>query len=219
MNASIQPKRTGLIWGLSAFAILFCGVVSWVRQGRDFWTTPDQRGQSWLNAGDPAAAATSFADPFRRGVAQFQSGDFKSAASTFAGLPGQDALFNQANARIMLGEYDTAVELYDRILAKSPGRMDALTNRTIAEGRAERIKDEGGEMTGGKLGADEIVFNDTPSRTGGDDVEVTEEDLGNEQTRAMWLRQVETTPADFLKAKFAYQLSQRNSGEANPNDP
>jgi len=31
--------------------------------------------------------------------------------------------------------------------------------------------------------------------------------LSEEELRALWLREVETRPADFLRAKFAYQLS------------
>ena len=33
--------------------------------------------------------------------------------------------------------------------------------------------------------------------------------LSDSEMQALWLRRVQTKPADFLKAKFAYQLSAR----------
>lgn len=192
--------------------ILIAVSVLWIRAGRDFWSTPDRRAQKLLDAGDPLTASETFTDPYRRGLAQFRAGEFKTAAATFAGLPSPDAAFNQASARIMLGEYDKAVELYDRILKDDPDRQDAINNRAIAVGRGKRTADEGGEMTGGILGADEIVFNDKPSGQGGDDVQVEEQKLGDKELRTMWLRQVQTTPGDFLRTKFAYQKSKQAAG-------
>lgn len=197
-------------WAITT-ALIFAAGVMWIRDGRNFWSTPDRRAQLLLEDGDAKAAAESFADPSRRGVAEFRAGDFKASASTFSGLPGQDATFNQATARVMLGEYDKAIQLYDRVLKESPNRQDAIINREIATGRAKRTADEGGEMTGGMLGADEIVFGDTPADQGGEEVDVQEERLSDEEMQSMWLRQVQTTPGDFLRTKFAYQESQKTS--------
>ncbi|MEO1614664.1 MAG: tetratricopeptide repeat protein [Planctomycetota bacterium] len=197
-------------------ALIVATVTLSVRQGADAWSSPDRRGQRMLDSGQAVEAAKVFANPFRRGVAQFRAGQFKEAASTFAGLPGADATFNQANARVMLGEYDQAVKLYDRVLQESPDRKDAKQNREIAVGRAERLKDEGGEMTGGMLGADEIVFGEQSPGSGGEDVELDSESIGDEDTRKLWLRQVQTTPSDFLRTKFAFQQSRSDStAEAN----
>ncbi|SMP42572.1 hypothetical protein SAMN06265222_101805 [Neorhodopirellula lusitana] len=198
-------KGLQLVVLVTAVMVVVGLAAAWSK-GRDFWSSPDCRAQRVFQAGDPETAATLFADPNRQGIAQFRAGEFKAAASTFAGLPGPDALFNQATARVMLGEYDRAVALYDQVLDLSPGRTDATTNRAIAAGRAERVKDEGGEMTGGKLGADKIVFSNTPTKSdGGDEVEVEEKTLSDEELRTMWLRQVQTTPGDFLRTKFAFQ--------------
>jgi Ca-activated chloride channel homolog len=37
--------------------------------------------------------------------------------------------------------------------------------------------------------------------------EMAEGKLSDEQMRALWLRRVQTTPGDFLRAKFAYQTA------------
>jgi Ca-activated chloride channel family protein len=66
--------------------------------------------------------------------------------------------------------------------------------------------DAGG--TGGKLGADEIRFDDTGRvDQGGSDVLMEKEKLATDQTmRSAWLRRVQNDPAEFLSARFAYQL-------------
>jgi Ca-activated chloride channel family protein len=72
------------------------------------------------------------------------------------------------------------------------------------------LKREGGDMTGGMLAADEIVFTtgDSPPGAGEEQTEGPEA-MSDEELRAVWLRQVQTKPADFLAAKFAYQLAMR----------
>ncbi|MEM9644997.1 MAG: tetratricopeptide repeat protein [Planctomycetota bacterium] len=221
MNAETILNRLGVAITL---AITVCAIVLASREGPDFWKSSDQRGQDLAEQNDWKSAAETFTDPFRRGEAQFRSGDFKGAASTFAGLPGNDALFNHANSRVMLGEYDKAVRLYDQLLVELPEeelpeREDATTNRAIAAGRAERLRDEGGEMTGGMLGADEIVFNDSPTGQGGDPVETQDAPMNDQEMRTMWLRQVETSPGDFLRAKFAFQRARQESVPASTRQP
>ncbi len=66
--------------------------------------------------------------------------------------------------------------------------------------------------TGGQLEADEIVFDDTGrvNKSSSEQVmDAADEKLGEEAMRAMWLRKVETRPADFLAVRFNYQLATR----------
>ncbi len=186
--------------------LLFVGLILMIQVGQDFFITADQRGQLLMDKQQYQEAAETFADPMRQGIAYYRAGEFKLAASVFAGLPGEEAEYNHGNALIMLGKYDEAVASYDRALELRPDWDEAKTNREIAKARSERMKFEGGDMTGGKLGADEIVF-DLDKNTQGASDETVEggEEMSDEELRAMWLRQVQTTPGDFLKAKFAYQ--------------
>ena len=72
--------------------------------------------------------------------------------------------------------------------------------------------------TGGQLEADEIVSDDRPQQSGDSkQVEVVSGGkLSDEQLQALWLRRVQTNPADFLRAKFAYQLSRRQQEKPQP---
>ncbi len=64
------------------------------------------------------------------------------------------------------------------------------------------------------LEADEIVFDDSGrvNKSSTEQVmEASDEPKGEEAMRAMWLRKVETRPADFLAARFNYQLATRDN--------
>ena len=98
-------------------------------------------------------------NPRWQGAAWLEAGEFKKAASLFAGLPRAEDAYNHGNSLVMLGKYEEAAARYERALELRPGWVEAEQNRAIALGRAERMRSEGGDMTGGMLGADEIVFD------------------------------------------------------------
>jgi Ca-activated chloride channel family protein len=172
--------------------------------------TPDHQAYRLYEAGDYEAAAGSFADPMWKAAALFRQGEFEQAAGVFAGYDTAEAAFNQGNALVMQGEYDDAIARYERALELRPEWEPAVVNRDIAVARAALLVQKGGEGTGGMLEADEIVFSDTKSPPS-ENTEQTDggERLSDEELRAIWLRQVQTKPADFLRAKFAYQHATR----------
>jgi Ca-activated chloride channel family protein len=183
------------IAGLLAFAV-----------GKISLLTPDQSGHRFFDAGDYEKAAQRFADPMWKGIALFESGEFKEAAGVFAGFDSADGAFNQGNALVMQGKYEEAVGRYTRALELNPDWEAAATNREIAVSRAASLKKEGGNMTDGKMGADEITFEkgESPPSDGFEETDEGQE-MSESDMRSVWLRQVQTKPADFLRAKFAYQ--------------
>jgi Ca-activated chloride channel family protein len=175
--------------------------------------TPDQRGYRLFENADYAQSATRFVDPMWQGVALFRAGEFDRAASLFAGYDTAEAAFNHGNALVMRGKYEAAAERFGRALELRPGWEDATVNREIALARAAALKKEGGDMTGGKMGADEIVFDPgKPSPSGGEEQVDDAQAASDAELRSIWLRQVQTKPADFLRAKFAQQYATRQPG-------
>ena len=78
---------------------------------------------------------------------------------------------------------------------------------TIAVARAKMTEQKGGDMGDQQIGADEIKY-DKNKQPGGQDTQTEEgQPLTDSSMQALWLRRVQTRPADFLKAKFAYQLA------------
>ena len=181
MRRAFASSPYAVIAGIAALALLF----AFHRLGwQALWLTPDQRGRVLIDEGRAADAAKAFHDPLWRGVALFRAGEFKEAAQAFAARDTAVGAFDQGNALVMLGQYDDALKRYDRALALRPGWEAALNNREIARIRGERKKTEGGEDT---------------------TVEAAQP-MSDEAVRALWLKRVQTRPADFLRAKFAYQL-------------
>ena len=171
--------------------------------------TPDQQGARLFSEERYIEAREKFRSPCWQATSLFRAGEFEQAAGIYTGLASAEAAYNRGNALIMLGKYEDAVPAYDQALQMRPGWEDAEVNRAIAAGRAERLKREGGDMTGGKMGADEISFESGKPPEGASDEVIEQEVFSEVQMREIWLRNVKTSPADFLKTKFAYQYAMK----------
>ncbi|MEM9280572.1 MAG: tetratricopeptide repeat protein [Verrucomicrobiota bacterium] len=173
----------------------------------NFWFSPDQQGQRLMMQERPAEAAARFRDPIHQGTAWYRAGEFEKAEQAFARVGTADAEYNRGNCLIFLGQYESAIERFDRALQLRPEWDDAVNNRAIAVARAEATKAEGGDMGDQKIGADEIRF-DNDQKPGGQDTEVNEDQAAsNQRVQELWLRRMQTRPSDFLRAKFSYQLA------------
>ena len=183
----------------------------------DLFITPDQRGRLLMAAKEYQEAAKVFRNPLQRGSALYRNGDFKEAAAAFAQDDSVSALYNRANALLMQGQYDDAISGYEQVLSLKSGWLKARENLDLARARKEKMKppedDAGG--TGGKLEADEIVFDKRANKAADDQQEQISggDQLSDQEMRAMWLRRIETKPADFLRAKFSYQKAVRQKPE------
>ena len=197
--------------------IIFCALLLWVIPAvaygsgwGDWWLTPDQQGGRLFEQERFLEAAEVFESPQRRAVAFFRGGDFESAATVFGRMRSPEAAYNRGNALVMLGSYEEAIQSYQDALEARPGWTEAGENLAIARVRMERLappeSDEGG--TGGQLEADEIVFDDSGrvNKSGSEVVTEGGEQLSDDEMRAVWLRRVQNDPAQFLRARFAYQL-------------
>ncbi|WP_169334358.1 tetratricopeptide repeat protein [Rubritalea marina] len=172
--------------------------------------TADQGAYADFEKENYQEAAEGFADAQWRGAAYFRAGAFKEAANVFSGIQSAEGYYNYGNSLVMLGKYQAAIEAYDRALAAGPD-ADASRNRSIAEARMKALDFEGGNMTDGKIGADGITFEQgkgSSEQDAGEEV-VQGAQLDDAQMREVWLRKVQTKPADFLKVKFMYQDAAR----------
>lgn len=172
--------------------------------------TADQKGARAYELELYASAAELFEDPAWRAASLFAAGEFAGAAAIWSGVPGPVAAFDCGNALVLLGKYEAAVESYERALALRPEWPEAEENRDIAE---SRIRTETALGQASEIGADDIVVDPEMDADKGDQVETAggEESLGNDELRALWLRNVQTEPADFLRVKFAYQKAVQQS--------
>jgi len=184
---------------LSVMAITWAGL----------WFTPDQQGQRKFEREEFVAAAQAFRDPMWQGAAWYRAGEFGKAAQAFGRRDSAEASYNQGNAQLLLGKYDAAITSYNRALEKHPDWKEAVDNRTLAAARAKMVEQKGGDMGDQLIGADKIVFDKNAKNKGQETEVVGGKALTDQQIQALWLRRVQTRPADFLKAKFAYQQAAR----------
>lgn len=186
--------------------MLLIGAISWT----GLWRTPEQQAQRLMDDGNFAGAAPEFRSPMRQGAAWYRAGEFAKAEQAFSRDASPEAEFNRGNCLLMQGEYSAAVERFERAIELRPGWNDAIVNRNIAKARI--LNDQGGDMGDQKLGADEIRFDRKKGQDGQETKLDGDKQLSNSAMQAMWLRRVQTKPADFLRAKFSYQ--QVHSGES-----
>ena len=182
----------------------------------DLWFTPDQQGQRLMDRGEYEQAAAKFTTPDKIGAALFLAGEFEKAAAVLGRSGSAEATYNRGNAHVMLGDYDAAIEAYRIALSKKPDWTEAEQNLQIATLRMQALAppedDYGG--TGGQLEADEFVFDQggRVNKSSSEQViDASDQQMGEEAMRAMWLRKVETRPADFLAVRFNYQLATKES--------
>ena len=207
MRSKTKSQKRFMMALTGGVVLLILGTVFF----ENMWFSPDQRGQRAFNAENYALAAKRFSTPMYRGVAWYRNGDFEEAATAFGRVDSAEGHFNRGNALMMIGNYQDAVDAYDVALLARPDWPDAIKNRKIAQHRADMLEMQEGDRGGmTEIGADEVVFDSTKKNESDSDMseeDGPEEGMSQSEIQAMWLRKVQTKPADFMRSKFAYQYS------------
>jgi Ca-activated chloride channel family protein len=205
-------RGTTVAWALALF--LSCQAWPASAQGaswfNELWLTPDQQGRLAFDRGDYAAAAKLFADPMWRGIAAYRAYDFLAAAQEFEHVDSVEGRFALGNAQAQSHAYEKAIKAYDEVLKAQPDNAAAKTNRAIVlaafEAQEEkRRKQEEDNPAPPDEKADETRVD--PNQKGGKRIQVKPQDLTTAGAAEAWMREVQTSPADFLKLKFAIQAA------------
>ena len=112
----------------------------------DLWQTRDQQGQQELSKGDAEAASALFEDPAWRAVARYRAGDYQDSAAGFSGLRDADSIYNYGNALAKMGEFEGAINAYERVLELDPSADDAAYNRDLLQELMEQQDAESGQQ-------------------------------------------------------------------------
>ncbi|RBC43346.1 hypothetical protein BRN41_12265, partial [Xanthomonas oryzae pv. oryzae] len=67
------------------------------------------------------------------GVQAYRKGDFAAAQKAFEAVPTDEGLYNLGNALARQGQYDAAIDAYDRALKQHPNQQDAIANRAAVD--------------------------------------------------------------------------------------
>lgn len=95
--------------------------------------TPDQRGQRLMQAGKPDEAAAVFESPAHRAMAEIAAGRLGAALETWRALGDATSEYNLGTALTQNGEFEHAIEAFDRALAQPDAPEHTAHNRAIAE--------------------------------------------------------------------------------------
>jgi Ca-activated chloride channel homolog len=206
--------RAWRLWAAAVLAVLLTAAVvqrlAPRRSWGDLWRTPDQQGQAAFDRGDFALAAERYADPRRRGAACYRAGDLACAIDAWARFGDADAEYNLGNATLRAGELDTALVHYDRALQLRPAWPAATHNRALAQqlhdAALAKKRDKARRRPGEKGDDDAEPETRSDEARDGKPGEMRVQKLAPGDADAIWMRNVQTDPAAFLRRRFAAEL-------------
>jgi Ca-activated chloride channel family protein len=177
---------------------------------RNLWLTPDQQGRIAFDRGDYASAKILFADPMWRGIAAYRAYDYLAAAESFRKVSSPEGRFALGDAEAHNHAYEKAIQAYDDVLAVQPNNAAAVHNKAVVQAALEarekkRREEEQADPQAPDMKADETKVD--PNQKGGKKVVVAKLDVTSSDAVDAWMREVQTSPADFLRQKFAIQAA------------
>jgi Ca-activated chloride channel family protein len=186
-------------------ALLLGGSAEPARAGAlaDAFFTADQQGRWAFEQGHYPQAATRFHDPYWKGIAAYQAADFEAALVSLGKVDSAPAWFYQGNSYVRLFKFPQAIAAYQQALRLQPSFAEAKANLALAEALLKDYEDQQ-EQGPPTEKPDKVVEDQTPS--GGKTQQQNTQQAASDQ---LWLNNLTTSPAQFLKRKFSIQDAAR----------
>ena len=186
-------------WSLNWTAIVLLGVLLAPTQAdANPFLTPDQQGRWAFEHHHYPEAAARFVDPYWKGIAAYNAADYDLAQATFAALNTPQAAFYLGNIHVRRFKFDDAIAAYQHALQLQPVFPQASANLALAI--ALKKDTESAEKNTPEVKPDEVKFDKAPGK--GQSKAIQTEQANND---ALWLQNLTTSPANFLRRKFSLQ--------------
>ncbi|MGI9213325.1 MAG: vWA domain-containing protein [Methylococcaceae bacterium] len=105
---------------------------------QNLWHTPDQRAMDALNHGHPEQAAQLFENPDWKAAAAYKAGQYPASAELLKNREDAPSLYNLGNSLARQGQYQDALDAYQRALEQNPADADTLYNRDLVKKALEQ---------------------------------------------------------------------------------
>jgi Ca-activated chloride channel homolog len=200
-SANALPFAVGLPSNFGLSLVNF----SWL----DLWMTHDQQGRYYFQKGDYKKAADEFEDPVWRGLAFAKAGDYDTALNAFALSDTAEAWYNQGDALAHKGKYPEAVAAFQQALVRRPHWEEAEDNLALVQSLIPKPKadqkDKGQQEQAPDLRPDQTKFDEKGKQGKQQRVNAKPVTMAD-----IWMRNIQTTPADFLRRRFAIQAAKES---------
>jgi Ca-activated chloride channel homolog len=145
-----------------------------------------------------------------KGFALARAQDYQDALNAFALDDSAEAWYNQGDALAHLGRYPEAAQAFQQALARRHPWIDAQKNLELVQSLIpkpkKKDKDQEQEMAP-NLPPDQIKFDEKGKHGKSQTVQAK---VDPKKMAEIWMRNIQTTPADFLRRRFAIQAAQEH---------
>jgi len=98
---------------------------------QNLWSRPDQQAAELLQKGKTQKASQTFRDPHWQAVSQYRGAQYEKALEQFSQFKTDKGFYNSGNALAHLGQYQEAIDVYDKALTINSHNADAQYNRDL----------------------------------------------------------------------------------------
>lgn len=178
----------------------------------DLWLTPDQQGMRAFNNRDWGRAVERFRDPAWLGVAAYYGGRYEDAAAAFGRIPSAEGYFNRGDALMKGRDYRNAIAAFELAVQQAPEWQAARENLELAryvQSYLEATREQSDTEDESEMSADEVQLDN--KQQGGREIEITRASALGLESAEKWMRAVDTDTADFLRTRFAIELTHETS--------
>jgi Ca-activated chloride channel family protein len=141
-----------------------------------------------------------------KGLAFSRDGNFSSALDQFSLSDTAEAWYNQGNALAHLQKFPEAVHAYEQALQKRPGWTDAEENLKLVRALIpppKKKEDQQELPPDAERGETEMEEKGEKGKKA-----LQRAQMDPEKMADIWMRNIQTSPADFLRRRFAIQADE-----------
>ena len=110
----------------------------WPIDTENLWLKPDQKAMKAFNAGNADKAANLFKDNDWKAAAHYRAGNYDKSNELLDSPENSTGYYNKGNVLAKLGNYEDAINAYDKALNMNPDNGDAKFNRELVKKALEQ---------------------------------------------------------------------------------